>query len=366
MAYRDGQDVERRILTLLVGVVCLCAAFVIGHPAAAASTPQTIVSFSGFAYELGFEGDRVVWIDKAWILRVRAVSSGTQSAIHYTNFYEEMPDPDFSDRPRLALAGQRLAWLSTRGAGRGFSNDHVYTARIEDTSGRRLFTVQHAEDGEGGYVTGLAGDSLGFSYGLVKVEGDSGQGIYHVAGGGVWTMVGAQRRRLPGVPPGIVLARAAGRIAVAPVVTDERSGASPVATGLVEIRDAENGTLISSFTPGFVRPLLALTAEIAAVRKGSRIDWYDPKSGTLLGSVSLPSKTETPLVASGHLIAVRTAHALKVLDTETRRVSAIPVAAPWHPLRVAISGSTVAWTEVRITADRKGFITRINVVALPG
>jgi hypothetical protein len=340
------------------------AALAIGTPAAAAPTPQTIVSFPGFAYQLGFEGDSLVWIDKAWILRVRAVSSGTQRAIHYTNFYEEISDPDSSGRSRLAIAGERLAWLSTRGAGRFFYNDHVYTARIDDTSGRRLFTAQHAEDGEGGYVTGLAGDSLGFSYGFVKVEGDAGQGIYRVSGGGVWTMAGAQRHRLPGAPPGVVLARAAGRVAIAPVVTDARSGASPMATGLVEIRDAENGTLISSFTPGFVRPLLALTAEIAAVRKGSRIDWYDPGSGNLLGRVSLPSSTNSPLAASGRLVAVRTAHTVKVLDTETRRVSTIPVAAPWHPSLIAISGATVAWAEVRLTLDRKGFITRINVAAL--
>ncbi len=347
----------------------LFAALAIGLPPAAARTPRTIVAFPGIAHELGYDSGRVAWIDSAWILRIRAVSNGRQHAIRYTNSYQEVPNPDLSGRPRLAAAGGRLAWLSTRGAGSHYLADHVYTAIVDNKYGRRVISVQHAEGGAGSYVSGIAGDSLGFSYGLVKVQASNpDQTNFHVVSGGVWSTVGAQTRRLPGAPPAIVLARAAGRVAIAPVDTGERSSGVPVARGIVEIRDVATGSLISTLRPGPMRAV-ALTQNVAAILKGSHIAQYDIKSGRSLKVTLVPSDTSSELASSGRLLAFRTAHTVKLLDIISGRVSTVAVATPWRPSRVAIAGHTLVWAESRRTApgevSGKTFTTRLELLAVP-
>ena len=215
----------------------------------------TVVTFPGVAREFDYEAGRVAWIDSAWALRVRVVRTGAQQKFLYTNPYEEIPA--FSSRRRLVLEQRRLLWLSTRGLGsRGLADhaDHVYLGDVERLRGRRVARYVHFGGLDGSSVNGVAGDSTGFSYGVVTVrETAPDSRRYRVTGGAVWSVIDGRPRLVPDTPPAIVLGRAAGRVAIAPLDTSERRSGVPVAAGPVEIRNATSGVLVSSFSPGPVR-----------------------------------------------------------------------------------------------------------------
>lgn len=352
-----------------VRLLAAAAVAVLGTGAAAASGPQprTLVTFPGVARSFDADAGRVAWIDSAWVLRVRSLRSGAETAIHYTNPYEEVPS--FSGGPPLVLRSRRLLWLSTRGHSLLEYLDHVYVAAVGAMSGHRVANVEHGEGIDGGYVAGLAGDDSGFAYGIVTVKDVSTeqQHSYQVSGGGVWTLAGMTPQRLPGAPPAIVLAESAGRVAIAPVDTGERQNGTPAAAGTVEIRNATTGALVSSVSPAGAVRAAALTPAFLAVLVGRRIVRYDAASGQLLGSTPVPVDTAADLDASGAWIAFRRAHAVCVLDTRAGRISTVATT-PWQPTGVALDGRTLAWAESRRIApgkvSKKTFEARIRTLAL--
>ena len=73
--------------------------------------------------------------------------------------------------------------------------------------------------------------------------------------------------------------------------------------GQVQVRDAVNGSLISSFTPSGTIRALALDGGLVAVllqdAGGKRIERYDVASGAFLASTAVPATTAAELDVSG-------------------------------------------------------------------
>jgi hypothetical protein len=328
--------------------------------------PTTVVSFPGIVYGYDENGGRATWIDSAWILRVRPLGGGVTHAIRYTKFYEEVPDQTW--RPRLLAEGRRLLWLSVRGSGFGVDIDHVLTADVAASTGTRLANEDHAEGADGSYVTGIAGDSTGFAYGVTKVDLTSDQLAFRVVGGGIYTTAGAVTRKLPGAPPSIVLARASGRVAGEPVATEDRDTGIPVAAGTVEIRNFTSGTVISTIATPPARSA-AMTSSVIAVLVGNTLTRYQVGDGRQVGSVTtLPQSTSPEMRADGRLLALRTPHSVLIVDLQTGRLRTVPAAKGWQVVGVALDGKTVSWVESRRIApgepSRKTFTTRIRMLPI--
>src|SRR5688500_11310951 len=114
--------VLRRRFALIAALVVTA---VVAAPSPGASPVKTVVAFPGFPRNLALDAGRVAWIDTAWALRVRTLSTGAETKILYTNPYQEVskilwakpfePSHALSERSGLALEGQHLLWISTRG-----------------------------------------------------------------------------------------------------------------------------------------------------------------------------------------------------------------------------------------------------------
>jgi hypothetical protein len=352
------------------GLLALAATSVavLGTGAAAASGPApTLLTFPGVAQSFAAAAGRVAWIDSAWALHVRSLRSGAETKILYTDPSKELPS--LTSEPRLVLEPNRLLWLSTRSAGMFYDADRVYVAAVGATHGRRVASVVHGEGVDGGYITGVAGDAEGFAYGTVTVShGTTDPTLYQASGGGVWTLVGSTPRRLPGAGPSYVLAESAGRIAIAPVDTDERKDGTPVAAGTIEIRNATTGALVSSVSPTGTFRAATLTPTTLAVLVGNQVVRYAVPSGRLLGSTAVAADTASALASGGGRIAFRRTRSIGVLDATSGRVSML-MAATGRPTGVAIDGQMLAWAESRRIApgeaSKKTFTTRIRTSALP-
>lgn len=363
MEHLQDLVVRRRGLLALAASVA-----VLGTAAAAASGPApTLVTFPGVAQSFAAAAGRVAWIDSAWAVHVRSLRSGAETKILYTDPSKELPS--LISEPRLVLEPNRLLWLSTRSAGMFYDADRIYVAAVGATHGRRIASVLHGEGVDGGYITGVAGDAGGFAYGMVTVShGTTNQTLYQASGGGVWTLVGTTPRRLPGAGPAYVLAESAGRIAIAPVDTDERKDGTPVAAGTIEIRNAITGALVSTISPAGAFRAATLTPTTLAVLVGNNVVRYAVPSGRLLGSTAVAADTASALASGGGRIAFRRTRSIGVLDATSGRMSMV-MAATGRPVGVAIGAQTLAWAESsRIApgeAPKKTFMTRIRTTALP-
>jgi hypothetical protein len=356
-----------RLIAITGALLVVVATSGLGAARAATPRPVTVTSFAGFARELDVAAGRVAWIDSAWALRMRSLRSGVETKILYTNPYNELPST--SPAPRLLLEPRRSVWLSTRATGMFDIADRVFLAAGDSPRAQRIASTGRLDGFDGGYVTGVAGDSSGFSYGIVVVKkiGENPE-TYQVSGGGVWAAAGAAPRRVPGAAPSIVLAYAAGRVAIAPVDTSARANGRPVAAGPLEIRNATTGSLVSGVSPGGAVRAAALSPTTLTLLVGSRVERYDVASGMLLGSTTVPGDIVAELRISGERIVFRRTHSIGLLDAATGRVATL-TATSWRPTGVAIDGRTVAWAETRRIApgepSKKTFAARIRALTLP-
>lgn len=364
-----------------IGWVAVCCAVTASASAGGRTTDPVVPGFvRGFAFDAG----RVAWIDPVWFLHVRVLRTGVETRLVYTKQYEEIPD--YSGGAVLELAQDRLWWLSRRGEdSTGDVAEHVYEAPVTAVRGRRVATYENNTI-EGGFVTGIGADRLGASYSFVQREtSDPDLSPPCSSTGGSKSLVGGRWRRLAGVEPGLLMARAEGRLALAPTEA-ERSCGQPAPAGTVEVRNGATGSLVSTFAPGRIEAasMSATTVAVLAggsvgertvagrshvpVVTGARIERYDIASGRLVGSTPAPFQTVIDLDMDGDRVVFRTRYSVRVLDTRTGRVSTIASTSPWQPGGVAIDGNTVAWVETKRIApgepSRKTFQSRIRTRTL--
>ena len=272
----------------------------------------------------------------------------------------------------LALGGERAVWTEDYG---GSSIDaSAYTAALNDRRVRAIFDIEGVP-GLGGIFADFAGDgdTLAFAWADIDFETEdehracySGRGCrFIVVGGGARRVVAGRAVRIPGAPPAFRVAASAGRIAVVPA-DRTKSAASyprPVAGGPVEIRNAEDGTIVSTFAPAGTVRAVALTGRNAAVlvvdaSRQKRIARYDSVTGSLLGPTPVPPATAAALEVAGENVVSRVGRSIWLLRSGVGTLARLWTARR-TPVAVSIEGRRIVWA---VNGKRRG---RVLTLLLP-
>lgn len=353
-------------LVLVVAFAALAAA----ATGAGSSAPRPVVSFPGYAYSLGGGGGRIGWIDTASILRLRSLTSSTVASIHYTKVgHEGVNYPLALWQRRLVVNGSGELWWSTTHIPQAFDSlDRVLFAARGAAKASTLVKVSWNASG-GTQVAGIAGDADGFAYGEAVVEPTTPDYVdFRVVGGGVFSVDShGKPRRLPGVPPAYVFARGVQRVVDEPVATDATPSSTLRPSNVIEIRNANDGSLEQSLSVAGVRAA-AVNRTTVALLVGHTLRRYRISDGGLLGRTTLPSSAAQELETDGTVAVARSWQAILVVNLTTGRLRSLAVPAPWHPTGVAIVGGTLVWSESHGQTpgdpSSKTFTTRIQATRL--
>ena len=351
-------------LVSVVAVVALATAATGGGTPA----PKLLVSFPGYAYSLGGGGGRIGWIDTAFRLQLRTMTSPTVASIRYTNVAHELPSnyPPSRWQRRLVVNRSGEIWWSTTHTQSAVDLDRVLFAARGATKATTLVKAPHSNGGGGGdFVIGIAGDASGFAYGEVVLAATTpDQVAFHVVGGAVFTVdTHGASTKLPGVPPAYVFARGAGLIVDEPAATDVNESGAPRPSNVIEVRKSSDGSLVKSLSIPGVRAA-AVNLQTVVLLVGHTLRRYRVSDGTLLGSTMLPSGAAQEVETDGMVVVARSAQAILVANLATGRLRSLSVARPWHPTGVAIVDGRVVWSESRGQTpsypSAKTFVTRIR------
>ncbi|HEY8029200.1 MAG TPA: hypothetical protein VIE38_06785 [Gaiellaceae bacterium] len=270
-----------------------------------------------------------------------------------------------------------LLWSLHESAAQSLKFDYVLGATVHDPRERRFQEVAHANHGAGLWLGGVAGSGSTLVYAVAQVAyknqvdclsapKEPGACDLKIAGGGIYRVVG---RKAPvavkGAPASVAVAASGGDVAYVPAVGSSTTDGHPLASpnAPVEVRDAVNGSLLTSVSPNGTPVAIAISPTTLAVLSRSAgtvvLSWYDLPSGNDVRSVKVPAATAPELSAGDGTLVFRVGRSIRVVDTATRRVRAIAKAAA-TPVGLSIAGKRVAW------AENLGDRARIRAITLAG
>jgi hypothetical protein len=256
----------------------------------------------------------------------------------------------------LAVAAKSGGALWTLNEEAQVDLDYVVGADIAHGRERRFDQLAHTRAGAGRWLGGIAGDGSTLVYAVTEVGYvdqvaclSGGPCRLKVSGGAIHQVVGRKNPTVPGTGPAVAVAVSAGRIAYIPARAIGAAGLPvPSADAPISVRAASTGALISSISPGGVPLGIALAPHVLAllVRHGTQttVTWYDPATGTLLGTVNVPQTTSPRLAVSDQTIVYSAGKVLYAIDVAGRQVSTL-LAAPVPPVGLSVDGGRVLWAE---------------------
>jgi hypothetical protein len=367
---------RRLVCASLLASGAFAALFAAGHPVAAGSAsraatttfpaptttfpaPTTLVSTTQQITAFAQDGGRLAWtdVDARYRARVQILTLRTGRIVKIRMCHGSDCHADVFDQ--FALAGPRALWETAIG-GLTETAFYVKTAALGDRRARTIdsFVIGRAE-GVPGRIPPLAGrggllvywensSTAAFAPGSERRQGTAGV---------VKRIVGRRPTRLFASGPLADIALDRKRIVVLRFAA---------AGGLVEVRN-DKGALLKRFRskgrPLAVASSGAVVAVLSATGRRHQIRLFSPASGASRGTIGVPASTTPELAASGRWIAFRTAEAVKVVNTGTRRVSVVARARMrgLYPMLATISttGHRLAWVE----AFHRG--SRIRAITLP-
>jgi hypothetical protein len=239
--------------------------------------------------------------------------------------------------------------------------DYILGAALSDRNERRFQEVAHGNRGAGLWLGGLAGDddTLVFAIADVAFKDEvaclSTPKAPHACdmetrGGGVYRVVGRRPPTLvKGTTAAVAVACSGTRVAYvrsAPIATS--SGRPLPAPFLpVEVRDARTGALVTSIAPNGTPVAVALSGDVLALLEqttdGMTLAWYDPASGSALGSLPVP-RTATGLAAGRGIVVFRVGKSIRIVEASGKHARVLAKAAAM-PIGLAVDGVRVAWAE---------------------
>ncbi len=258
------------------------------------------------------------------------------------------------NQPQLALAARASAVLWTLHEDGASPFDYVLTGRIGGPE-QRVDRLAHTEDGIGLWLGGVAGAGRTLAYSFVDVEyvdklsclagGSCGR---QISDGGIQLVSEGEADPLPGAGPALELAAAAGRLAYVQA-SRVRHGA-PAANGSapIEVVSATTGAAVSDVQPDGVPLAIALSPRVLAVltyrNRHDRISWYDPRNGTMVGSIRLLHRAAPQLAASNRVVVYRIGRWLRGIAVDSGRIRKLA-----HTSGVlaglSLQGNRLAWAE---------------------
>jgi len=228
-------------------------------------------------------------------------------------------------QPQLAYAAKMSTALWTLHESGPSPQDWVMAASIGGSE-RKLKQLQHASDGTGDWLGGVAGAGRTLAYSWDDVEYvdpdaclSGGSCKQKIADGGIRLVTRTGVTTLPGALPALQLAAAAGRIAYVPA-TVVKSGRPTVSlNNTLRIVDAVTGDQLGQAFVKGIPVAIALSSKVLAVLTASgphdRISWFSATDGTKLGDDVVSANAAPQLAASDRLIVYRVGRLLRGIST---------------------------------------------------
>ena len=239
--------------------------------------------------------------------------------------------------------------------------DYVLGAGVSDPRERRFKEVAHSTKGPGLWLGGIAGSGSTLVYAVTTVAyvdevaclstpNTAGSCDMEIAGGGVYRLSGRKPPPLvEGTSAAVAVAASETSVAYVPAATVGKGGVPLAGADLpIEVRDVRTGALISRANPQGTPLAIALSrTALAALERtplGLALAWYDPATGSRLGSVPVPAGTSPEVTASDQLIVFRVGRSIRGVGIETHKVTTLAQAAV-TPIGLSLESSRVAWAE---------------------
>lgn len=271
-------------------------------------------------------------------------------------------------RPQLAFASRISTALWTLHESGPAPFDFVLAASIGGPE-RRLDRLAHASDGTGRWLGGVAGAGKTLAYSWDDVEYVDSQGCLSggsckekIADGGIRLVSRATATPLPGAGPALALAAAAGRLAYIPATKAGKNGRPEASAGsTLQILDGTTGEVVSQVVVHALPLAIALSTHVFGVLTQNghhdKVSWYDPATGTKLGSVSISRKAAPQLAASDQLLVYKVGRLLHRIAAHGGRSRKLVKTAP-GAIGLSLARGRLLWIENR------GNVGRLRAVAV--
>jgi hypothetical protein len=359
---------------LFAAAVALVAA---AAPAAGAN-PRTLVSLPG-ASIVGFtqNGPYVAWFVK---------KHGRCNAVHIRS----LANPLHAVVPNVAARNVTCTWqvgngpiplaidtnadaLWTLRESTPLQYDYLIGAGVNrtDQNERRLQQLAHTSRGAGLWLGGIVGSGDTLAYAVTSVDYEDEAGCLAgtdtcamtISSGGVYRFEG-WKPKLVYNRAAVELAAAGGMIAIVPTDSVTKAGRPIAGADLpILVVDANTGSQISSFSPQGTPIAIALSEHVLATLEktpiGTRIAWYNPATGSAIGSAPVATSTAPELAVSDKFIVFRVGRSIRTIEIGTDRIRTIARASS-VPIGLSLVGGRLAWAE-----NPKNGGARVRALYLP-
>jgi hypothetical protein len=358
---------------LLAAAVSLVAA---AAPAAGA-TPKTLVSLPG-AEIVGFaqNGPFVAWFvrrqGRCNTVHIRSLANPLSAVVPNVGARNVTCTWQVGNGPIPLAIDTNANTLWTLRESTPLQYDYLIGAGAlpANQSERRLQQLAHTSKGAGLWLGGIAGSGNTLAYAFTSVDYQDEAGCLAgtdtcammIAGGGVY--------RFDGWHPKLVYNRAAVALAasdtmIAIVPTDSVSKAGRPVAGAdlpIIVVDAKTGSQVSSFSPQGTPVAIALSEHVLATIErtpiGTRIAWYNPQTGSAIGSAPVATATAPDLTVSDKFVIFRVGRSIRGIDITTGRIRTLAHAASM-PVGLSVVGTRLAWAE-----NLKSGVARVRALYL--
>jgi hypothetical protein len=265
-------------------------------------------------------------------------------------------------QPQLAFAAKISSALWTLHESGPSPVDFVVTAPIGGSE-RQIAQLQHASDGTGEWLGGVAGAGKTLVYSWDDVEYvnpekclSGGSCKQKIEDGGIRIVTRTTTTSLPGAQPALQLAAGGGRIAYVPATTVKSGRPSPTTNSPLYVVDAESGNVVTQEQVHGIPIAIALSSHVLAVLTTQagphdRISWFSATDGTKLGSVLISALASPQIAASDRLIVYRVGRLLRSVATGSRQLRKL-VKTGQNYLGLTLARGRLVWAENHGTAGR--------------
>jgi hypothetical protein len=344
---------------LLAAAVMLMAA---AAPAAGA-TPKTLVSLPG-ASIVGFtqNGPFVAWFAKkpgrCNTVHIRSLSNPLSAVVPNIGARNVTCTWQVGSGPVPLAIDTNANTLWTLSESTPLQYDYLIGAGAlpANQSERRLQQLAHTSKGAGLWLGGIVGSGSTLAYAVTSVDYQDEAGCLAgtdtcammIAGGGVYRFDG-WHPKLVYNRPAVGLAASDDVIAIVPTDSVTKAGRPVAGADLpVIVVDAKTGSQISSFSPQGTPVAIALSDHVLATIErtpiGTRVAWYNPLTGTTLGSAPVATATAPELAVSDKYVIFRIGRSIRSIEIATGRIRTIARAAV-TPVGLSLVGTRLAWAE---------------------
>jgi hypothetical protein len=272
-------------------------------------------------------------------------------------------------QPQLAVAPRISTAVWTLHENGPQPIDWVMAASIGGPE-RQVDTLQHASNGTGEWLGGVAGAGKTLAYSWDDVEYVDPQGCLsggsckqRIMDGGIRIVTKTTNTPLPGAGPALLLAASAGRIAYVPATAVTKTGHPYTsANNVLQIVDATTGDPVGQAPVKGFPIAIALSPKVLAVltTQGTphdRISWFSATDGTKLGSIVVSGLAAPQLAASDQLIVYRVGRLLRDVSTRTGHLGKL-VKTAQNYLGLSLANGRLTWAE---NHDRIGRLRALAV-----